>query len=57
MVKSHGGKRPNAGRKPVKDKVVQLNIYPKSSLIKKVGGVKKAKVLAINALEMAAKIV
>lgn len=50
---NHGGKRKNSGRKPVKDKAVQLSIYPKSSIIKKVGGIKKAKEICINALQVA----
>lgn len=49
--KKHGGKRNGAGRKPVKDKRVQLNIYPLSSSIKNAGGKKKAKELALNAIE------
>ena len=53
---THGGKRKNAGRKPVKDKVKQVTIYPKSSIVKKVGGEAKAKQIAINALHKAAEI-
>lgn len=55
MIKTHGGARSKAGRKPVEDKAVQVTIYPKTSIIKKVGGMEKAKVLALNALLKAAK--
>lgn len=48
---THGGKRKGAGRKKIKDKVIQVNIYPRTSVVKKVGGVEKAKVIALNALE------
>ena len=46
----HGGKRNNAGRKPVKDKAMQVSIYPRASVIKKLGGLQKAKTLAISYL-------
>jgi hypothetical protein len=52
----HGGKRKGAGRKGIKDKKEQLSIYPRKSVIKKVGGKNKAKELAINALLYAAEI-
>jgi hypothetical protein len=55
MVKTHGGARSKAGRKPVDDKAMQITIYPKTSLVKKVGGIEKAKVILINALLKAAK--
>lgn len=54
-IMQHGGKRSNAGRKPVKDKAMQVNIYPRTSVIRKVGGLKKAKELALNALILAAE--
>jgi len=47
---NRGGSRPNAGRKPVKDKVVTLTIYPRKSAIKKAGGVQEAKRKALEAL-------
>lgn len=52
---THGGKRNGAGRKPVKDKAVQISIYPKTSIVKKIGGLKKAKELALIALVEAAE--
>jgi hypothetical protein len=36
--KTRGGKREGAGRKPVKDKAVQVTIYLKPSVIKALGG-------------------
>ncbi len=56
MINKHGGKRKGAGRKGIKDKKEQLSIYPRKSVIKKVGGKNKAKELAINALLYAAEI-
>lgn len=50
----HGGKRSNAGRKPVKDKKVQLTIYPRTSQVKAAGGKKKAKLVALQAVEACA---
>ncbi len=55
MKKTHGGKRPGAGRKEVKDKKEQLSIYPRKSIIRMAGGKKKAKELALNSLLYAAK--
>jgi len=46
----HGGKRSNAGRKKVKDKAIQVTLYPRTSIVKKVGGMAKAKQLCLNAL-------
>lgn len=40
---SHGGARPKAGRKPVKDKKVQVSLYIKQSRIKEFGGVENLK--------------
>lgn len=47
----HGGKRNNAGRKKVKDKKIQLSIYPLTSQVKAAGGEKKAKKVALEAIE------
>lgn len=47
---AQGGKRKNAGRKPIKDKKLQLSIYIRKSQIKKVGGIVKAKQLAESAI-------
>jgi len=49
-IETRGGSRPNAGRKPVKDKVVTLTIYPRKSAIKKAGGVQEAKRKALEAI-------
>ena len=49
-IDKRGGSRPNAGRKPVKDKVVSLTIYPRKSAIKKAGGVQEAKRKALEAI-------
>jgi hypothetical protein len=46
----HGGKRSNAGRKPLKDKKIQLSIYPLTSQVKKAGGKQKAKEVALQAI-------
>lgn len=48
---AQGGNRPGAGRKKVKDKKVQLSIYPHTSIIKKAGGMEKAKIVCLKALE------
>lgn len=50
----HGGKRSNSGRKPVKDKKIQLSIYPLTSQVKAAGGKKKAKTVALQAVEACA---
>jgi hypothetical protein len=52
--KNHGGTRKGAGRKPVDDPKVTFAIYPRKSIIDKLG-VENAKVIAINALEKEAK--
>lgn len=49
-TKKHGGSRKGAGRKPLKDKRIQLDIYPLQSQIRKAGGKKKAKAIALQAL-------
>lgn len=49
-VETRGGKRDNAGRKPVKDKAVQLTIYPRESDIEKAGGIQEAKRKALAAI-------
>lgn len=36
MKSNRGGKRPNAGRKPVSDKKQQVSIYIKSSTLQKI---------------------
>ena len=43
-----GGKRSNAGRKPIDDKKITLTIYPRQSQIDSVGGIEKAKELALS---------
>jgi hypothetical protein len=52
--KSHGGKRSNAGRKPVEDPKITFTIYPRQSIIDLIG-VQAAKELALAALEREAK--
>lgn len=49
----HGGKRPGAGRKKMRptDKKVRITVWPTGSVVKKVGGPKAAKLLAIKAIE------
>lgn len=49
-MKQHGGKRPGSGRKKVKDKVLTLTIYPRTSMVKKAGGLAKAKELCLSVL-------
>jgi len=48
MKKKSGGKRSNAGRKPVLDKKVQISFYIEQSKIDKMGGLEefKLKILA-----------
>ena len=48
MKKKSGGKRSNAGRKPVLDKKVQVSFYIEQSKIDKMGGLEefKLKILA-----------
>jgi hypothetical protein len=48
----HGGKRDNAGRKPVEDKKITLAIYPRKSRVDLLG-VQEAKEIAVNAIEKA----
>jgi hypothetical protein len=52
---THGGKRKNAGRKPVEDPKTQISIYPLSSEVKLVGGPEAAKELAVKAIKIRAK--
>lgn len=52
--KTHGGPRKNAGRKPVEDPKITFTIYPRKSIIDKLG-VDNAKAIAVNALEKEAK--
>jgi hypothetical protein len=52
----HGGKRKNAGRKPVSDPKKQVTVYPHSSEVENVGGVEAAKEIAIKAIQRKAKI-
>lgn len=51
--KKHGGARPNAGRKKMNrdDKKIRLTVWPKGISIRKAGGLKAAKLLALKALE------
>lgn len=42
-------KKNKAGRKPVKDKMVQLSFYVRQSDIKERGGMDKARILAKSA--------
>ena len=49
-IETRGGQRPNSGRKPVKDKAIQLTIYPRKSDIKKAGGIQAAKRKALAAI-------
>lgn len=50
MKAKTGGRRPGAGRKPVKDKKKALTIYVAESVIKANGGPDKARITAISAL-------
>lgn len=49
-TKKHGGKRPNAGRKEIKDKKEPIFIYVPKSIIKKHGGKPAVKAFAETAL-------
>lgn len=49
--KQHGGKRPNAGRKPIDDPKIQLAVYINSSFVEKVGGTEEARLIAAKAIE------
>lgn len=53
--KKHGGKRPNAGRNPVKDLKIPITIYIQQSIVDSVGGVEGAKALAVTAIERGSK--
>lgn len=53
--KQHGGKRKNAGRKPIDDPKIQLAVYVNSSFIEKVGGAEEARSIAAKAIEREAK--
>ena len=48
----HGGKRSKAGRKPLSeaDKKIPVIVYARQSEVDAVGGIDKAKELAINAI-------
>ena len=52
-VKKHGGKRLNAGRKKMKfvDKKIRITVWPLGAAVKKAGGEKAAKVIALQAIE------
>ncbi len=45
--KTHGGARKNAGRKKVKDKMVEVRVFVLGSRVKACGGIKKAKDAAV----------
>jgi hypothetical protein len=49
-LKLRGGKRSNAGRKPITDRKIQLTIYPRQSEVDLLGGVDEVKVLCFNAI-------
>lgn len=53
----HGGKRKGAGRPTQDDPKIQLSIYVRESIIEHVGGEKKAKELAIKAIESAPRFI
>lgn len=42
-MKKQNEKKDTRGRKPVKDKKVSLTLYPRTSQVKALGGVEKAK--------------
>jgi len=48
---TRGGKRKNAGRKPVSDKKVQVSFYIKKSIIDSVGGMDKFKEKVLRYIE------
>lgn len=50
MKKSQGGARLRAGRKKVADRAMQINVYPKTSVVKTVGGLQRAKDIALAAI-------
>ena len=45
-IKTHGGVRQKAGRKPIEDKKKTVSIYIRESIIKKLGGPEIVKELA-----------
>ena len=49
--KNNGGARKGAGRKPIEDPKVQLNIRPQKSLIEKLGGKRKCETIALELLQ------
>jgi len=49
--KTHGGKRPGSGRPSIKDKKVTLTIYPRKSSVEAVGGMDKAREIALNSIQ------
>lgn len=53
-MNKHGGKRTGAGRKKVKDPKVQISVYPLKSQVRKAGGKKGAKAVALQAIEQCA---
>ena len=55
MIKKHGGKRNNAGRKSIPDKKITVSIYPRQSEVEIVGGIDAAKALAVSAIERKVK--
>lgn len=48
--KLHGGKRSGSGRPSVNDKKITLTIYPRQSDVDRVGGIDKAKEIALKSL-------
>lgn len=50
-AKKQGGKRKGAGRKPIKDKKVQISLYIRGSELKLLGGKEKVKTIINNELE------
>jgi hypothetical protein len=51
MKKQSGGKRKNAGRKPVLDKKVQVCLYVETSKIDKFGGIDEFKSKLYNQID------
>lgn len=51
--KQHGGKRTGAGRKKMKfiEKKIRITVWPLGESIKKAGGKRRAKLLALKAIE------
>ncbi len=45
--KTHGGKRSNAGRKPLEDKKVRVTIWINESIVNSKGGLEATKELCI----------